>query len=529
MAVTATLLDGQLDDNARSTYTTASNTPTSNRLQLLAVELQDATPATPPTPTVTGCGLTWDLVTTLIFAASNQRKIAIYRAQGASPSTGTLSIAVGSTVTRAFWHWVEFAGTVVGNNGADAVVQFASNTSSPTWTGANPETFSLSITLAAFGDAGNAAFSFWGTNGTLAGNSLAAAPVGPAGPVTLIGSVVNSTANHGSASIASPTPTPGKLYLLSIFTWDGALNVPNVASVVGLGLTWTHATDITSVDLKFRLSLWWAAGSATGSAVTVTYDTATADESHLHLTECSRVNLSDPFSQIVTALQIGGSSMTIPYSPTPSANEAQYGIFGIGNNTVNIGPRTNWTEKKETNGNVDHETQALVPQEVGSPDASASCTFTDTGHDTLGIALALRAETTTWTELSEQFGPAVATGLCESQFRNSPDTTPSVDITKTGTSSFNASFGGIALELAAGSGEGGSPPPPRIVEGSTQLSISLSLQADARGIWTGQAPLSEAIALQGAGVAFRGAVDLDAGGTQTHVDADDANITGVSE
>ncbi len=176
MAVTATLLDGQLDDVARSTYTTASKTPTSNQLQLLAVELHDATPAIPPTPTVTGCGLTWDLVTTLIFAVSNQRKITIYRAQGASPSTGSLSIVVGSTVTRAFWHWVKFAGTKVGNNGADAIVQFASNTLTPAWTGANPETFSLAITLAAFGDAGNAAFSFWGTNGTLAGNSLTAAP-----------------------------------------------------------------------------------------------------------------------------------------------------------------------------------------------------------------------------------------------------------------------------------------------------------------------------------------------------------------
>ncbi len=253
----------------------------------------------------------------------------------------------------------------------------------------------------------------------VAGGSYARQPIvfeAPAGPVTLIGSVVNSTANHGSASIVSPTPTPGKVYLLSVFTLDGAGAVPNVSSVAGLGLTWTNVFNITSTDTRHRLSLWWASGAAAASAVTVTYNAATADDSHLHLVECDRVNLSDPFSQIVTQIVdfTAATSVTITYPVTPSASETQYAIFGVGNNTVNIVPRTNWTERSETDAINDLETQALLPQQVGSPDAAASCTFQNTGSiNVLMAALALRAKSTLAPRLVTNLGQLtypIATG-----------------------------------------------------------------------------------------------------------------------
>ncbi len=528
MAVTATLLDGQLDDVARSTYITASKSPTSNRLQLLAVELHDATPATPPTPTVTGCGLTWDLVTTLLFATSNQRKIAIYRAQGASPSTGTLSIAVGSAVTRAFWHWLEFAGMKIGNNGADAVVQFASNTSTPTWTGANPETFSLSITLAAFGNAGNAAFSFWGTNGTAAGNSLAATPKAgwteiseqfgpavatglcesqfrdspdtiPSVDITKTGTTVHNaafagialevaaesggggkpsfnlittghvtTTNHNSATTANiPAPGGGGDRVYVIFVQLAAVEggTPGT-SPAGAGLTWV---TLDGIGTGFRLmACYYAVGQANGTAVTFTHGNSNPDLTSWVIFEILGADLTTPLLNSVTQQTGSGATSCDFILITP--NDAVIFGLGVGGNAINpVTPRAGWTEL------ADFESATGLGDKAGATEVQVIA-----GSDTHA--------TGSW---------ATAGG-----------------------------FVGVAanVKLAALL-----PPRPRIVEGGAQLSISLSLQADARGIWTGQAPLSEAVALQADGVDFRGVADLDAGGTQTRVDADDANITGVSE
>lgn len=103
-----------------TTYTTASITPTANRLILAAVVTSVGT-GLAPIPTVTGCNLTWDLAVT---SPAGLRTVFIFRAMGAAPTAGPLTITSPSTVTSALWQVVEWTGAATtGTNGDGAIVQ----------------------------------------------------------------------------------------------------------------------------------------------------------------------------------------------------------------------------------------------------------------------------------------------------------------------------------------------------------------------------------------------------------------------
>jgi hypothetical protein len=105
--------------------------------------------AVPVNPTLSGNGLTWVLVASKDTFTTETH---IFRAMGASPSTGAITISYGAeTETQCAWSVVEFDGVdTSGTNGSGAIVQSgtASATDSP-----------ISVTLAAFGSTDNAAFS----------------------------------------------------------------------------------------------------------------------------------------------------------------------------------------------------------------------------------------------------------------------------------------------------------------------------------------------------------------------------------
>jgi len=102
-----------------TTFTTASVTPGANKLQLLYVWSQAA--VAPNAPTVTGNGLTWVQVATIVFGTT--RRLTLFRALGASPSAGTISIAfAGQSQTAGLWRLTEFAGVdTSGTNGSGAI------------------------------------------------------------------------------------------------------------------------------------------------------------------------------------------------------------------------------------------------------------------------------------------------------------------------------------------------------------------------------------------------------------------------
>src|SRR5438132_12326875 len=90
---------------------TASIAPSANQL-VLAWVAHDVTSGTPNTPTLTGCSLTWVLVAT---AVSGITRISLFRALGAAPTTGAVTIDFGGqTQNEEHWSISQFAGVNTG-------------------------------------------------------------------------------------------------------------------------------------------------------------------------------------------------------------------------------------------------------------------------------------------------------------------------------------------------------------------------------------------------------------------------------
>lgn len=148
MAIAATNLTTNGDNVDRTSYSTASITPTANRLILAWVYSIAAT--TPNTPTASGNGLTWDEVAN-VLDSDGVRRLTLFRSLGASPSAGAVTFNLGGqTQTGCVWSVVEFSGIdTSGSNGSGAIVQFDTEASAGSVS-------SLTSTLAAFSSVNNA-------------------------------------------------------------------------------------------------------------------------------------------------------------------------------------------------------------------------------------------------------------------------------------------------------------------------------------------------------------------------------------
>lgn len=146
MAIAASHLLTNGSGANQTSYDTASISPTANRLVLVAVA-NDTTDGVEPT--VTGNGMTWVKVATVVSAVG---RLTVFRSLSASPSAGALTIDFGAQLqSRCGWSVVEFSGMdTSGANGAGAIVQSATNTGTSATT--------LAVTLSAFGNAGNATY-----------------------------------------------------------------------------------------------------------------------------------------------------------------------------------------------------------------------------------------------------------------------------------------------------------------------------------------------------------------------------------
>jgi hypothetical protein len=125
---------------AGTTHTTASTTPAANTLQLLTVA-NGILSGTASTPTVSGNGLTWVQVATLLIGTT--RRLTLFRAMGASPSAGALTISyAGQSQLSAVWSLSQLANVdTSGTNGSGAVV--ASNTGTGTGTASSVDAGTL--------------------------------------------------------------------------------------------------------------------------------------------------------------------------------------------------------------------------------------------------------------------------------------------------------------------------------------------------------------------------------------------------
>lgn len=171
MAVAATSLTSGTDAVDNTSFSTASVSPTANRLVLIAITNSSISPGGNVDPTgVSGAGLTFTKVAS-IAESGQYGNVTLWRALSASPSSGAITITFASTTENCSWSVIEFSGIDTGGtNGSAAIVQAvtAENTSSAT----------PSATLAAFGSANNATYGAFGCDNFTGGGRTCTAGTG---------------------------------------------------------------------------------------------------------------------------------------------------------------------------------------------------------------------------------------------------------------------------------------------------------------------------------------------------------------
>jgi hypothetical protein len=122
--MTATHLTSGGDASNSTSYTTGSITPSANKLILAVVtSTQSAVPNAPAVSSLTGNGLTW--VQVLDSGSADARwRVFVFRAMGASPSAGAVTISMGGTSTNCTWSIAEYDGVdTTGTDGSGAIGQ----------------------------------------------------------------------------------------------------------------------------------------------------------------------------------------------------------------------------------------------------------------------------------------------------------------------------------------------------------------------------------------------------------------------
>lgn len=154
MAVIANQLLTSGSSSSANSYNTASVSPKAGKLIILCVYSTLAD--TPNIPTISGNGLTWtQVVTKTNNLGNNRNRITMFRAlSSTAPTSGAITIGFsGQNQSRCGWSLTEFSNVVkTGTNGADAIVQSASDT--------NEAATNFTVTLSAFSKASNATFGF---------------------------------------------------------------------------------------------------------------------------------------------------------------------------------------------------------------------------------------------------------------------------------------------------------------------------------------------------------------------------------
>lgn len=116
-----TLKEAASDTTSATAYATSSQTPNPNHLQILDIIATRGSAVELPL-SVVGCGLTWELVSSVFL--SDTRVLARYRAMGAAPTAGALTITFATAHTSVLWNWKETGNAdTSGSNGAGAIVQ----------------------------------------------------------------------------------------------------------------------------------------------------------------------------------------------------------------------------------------------------------------------------------------------------------------------------------------------------------------------------------------------------------------------
>lgn len=243
-AISATHILTAASASGLNSYTTASGSPGTNKLELLLVGSQVSS-GTVNTPTVTGAGLTWVQVATQI-SSDNFRRATLFRAMGTG-SAGALTIDLaGQTQVRAGWSWSEFDGVdTTGTNGSGAIVQSATTL----WNTSDGAKTSITVTLGAFSDVNNA------TYGAIRFNTNSGGVLTVGSGFTELGNAISNVRYESMYQLANDTTVDWSYPSESTFTQAIAVEI-KVASAASPTVSNTPTARVEgAVNLNGSLSL----------------------------------------------------------------------------------------------------------------------------------------------------------------------------------------------------------------------------------------------------------------------------------
>lgn len=290
--VTSNLTSGT--ETSSGPWSTASVSPTSNALVLLAVSIRNGASTNPGTPSVSGNSLTWVLINSIVYdsTSGSRRAVFLFRAMGASPSSGAITITPAETDTDAAWVVDESTGVdTSGTNGSGAIVQSVTNKDE------SGTVSSLTVTLAAFGSTNNATYGTFGI-GANTGTFTAGSGFSITAQETILNGVgiasewkatndtsvdISFSANEFFGGIAieirsavsataiafGASTNSGVIAATNTTTFDS----PSVFGVNQIGWVAMFARDATLADTEASSVTW--NGSSMTKAATQKYDTAT--------------------------------------------------------------------------------------------------------------------------------------------------------------------------------------------------------------------------------------------------------------
>jgi hypothetical protein len=170
MAISISNLTSGANSGSITSQDTASISPTSNALILVAIMSRRGDSTEPTAPSLSGNGLTWVKITETYFdsSSSSRKKLSLFRAMGASPSSGVITISFGAeTQTDVLWVIDQVTGAdTSGTNGSGAVggaagTNIATNKQDPGSGGA------IEATLGAFSSTNNATYGAFSNDTTI--------------------------------------------------------------------------------------------------------------------------------------------------------------------------------------------------------------------------------------------------------------------------------------------------------------------------------------------------------------------------
>ena len=409
MTVTQTVLTGGSSTTDGTSFQTATITPAANNLILLCISGQSASAMN---PVISGNGLTWVLIGNTSTGA-NVRTTFLYRAMGASPTAGKITISDSVTYTQLLWTVVQCGGVdTSGTNGSGAIVQSI--------TGSQTAVTSFSTSLVSAITAGNASLAVVGCNNAVTisagtnwtsidqesqtsqtqGQMVEFAAAGQqacsgtfsasatsfvvgveikASSTTIGQSVLtggSSNTDSTSYTTASITPAANAQVYVAVMTQPTGTGISSNPVVSGCNLTWTLVDATTGGAFTRTMTVWRGTGASPTTGVLTITDTATDTQCSWSVVQLTNQDPTTPVVQSVHGTVTQVTNPSLAFGAQVTAGNATLAFVGY-NQTGTITAGTGWTsiDQESTTTGV----QAHMAEYAATPQNSITAGFSPSG------------------------------------------------------------------------------------------------------------------------------------------------------